>query len=163
MWTKAKENIERAQARQQKYYGARHKPESSEEGSYVLLSTQNLRMKGIPSKLRRRFIGPFKIIQRIGNQAYKLKLPDSWRIHNVFHVALLKRWIERSYRTLEDLRQPDLDTDFDRTEKYEVERILRKRRVLKRNERYSHNEYLVLWPGYPLEEATWEPEAHFEH
>ena len=128
----------------------------------MLLSTQNLRMKGIPSKLRRRFVGPFKIIQCIGNQAYKLQLPDSWRIHNVFHVSLLKRWIERSYRTPEDLPQPDLDTNIDRPEEYEVERILRKRRVLKRNGRYSHNEYLVLWQGYPLEEATWEPEAHFE-
>ena len=57
--------------------------------------------------------------------------------------------------------QPDLDIDVDRPEEYEVERILRKRRVLKRNGRHSHNEYLVLWQGYPLEEATWEPEAHF--
>ena len=76
-------------------------------------------------------------------------------------MSLLKRWIERSYRTTEDLPQPDLDTDADRPEEYEVERILRKRRVLKRNGRHSHNEYLVLWQGYPLEEATWEPEAHF--
>ena len=109
----------------------------------MLLSTQNLRMNDIPSKLRRRFSGPFKIIQCIGNQAYKLQLPDSWRIHNVFHVSLLKRWIKRSYRTPGDLPQTDLDTNIDRPEEYEVERILRKRRVLKRNGRYSHNEYLV--------------------
>ena len=84
VWQKAKQNIQKAQIQQQKYYDARHKPESFEEGSYVLLSTQNLRMKGTPSKLRRRFAGPFKILQRIGNQAYKLQLPDSWHIHNVF-------------------------------------------------------------------------------
>ena len=128
----------------------------------MLLSTQNLRMKGIPSKLRRRFVGPFKIIQCIGNQAYKLQLPDSWRIHNIFHVSLPKRWIERPYRTPEYLPQPDLDTDIDPSEEYKVEGILRKRRVLKRNERCSHNKYLVLWQGYPLEEAAWELEAYFE-
>ena len=113
MWQKARENIERDQARQQKYYDARHKLESFEEGSYVLLSTQNLRMKGIPLKLGRRFVGPFEIIQCIGNRAYKLELPDSLGIHDICHVPLLKRWIERSYRTLEDLPQPDLDIDFD--------------------------------------------------
>ena len=48
---KATENIKRAQLQQQKYYNAQHKPESFEEGSYVLLSTQNLRMKGTPQKL----------------------------------------------------------------------------------------------------------------
>ena len=39
---------------------------------------------------------------------------------------------------------------------------MRVRRVLKRNGRYSHMEYLVLWEGYPLEEATWEPESNFD-
>ena len=129
----------------------------------MLLSTQNLRIKRIPSKLRKRFVGPFKIIQCIGNQAYKLQLPNSWRIHIVFHVSLLKNWTQRSYKTLEDLPQPDLDIDIDRAEEYEVERILKKRRMLKRNGRHSHNEYLVLWQGHQLEEATWEPEAHFKN
>ena len=161
VWQKAKQNIQKAQIQQQKYYDARHKPESFEEGSYVLLSTQNLRMKGTPSKLRRRFAGPFKILQRIGNQAYKLQLPDSWHIHNVFHVSLLKRWIEQSYRTIEATPQPELDMEIDQPTEFEVEKIIRKRRVLKRNGKFSHNEYLTMWTGYPIEEATWEPESNF--
>ena len=161
VWQKAKENVRRAQTQQEQWYNARHKPESFVEGSYVLLSTQNLRMKGIPSKLRKRFVGPFKVTQCIGNQAYRLKLPDSWRIHDVFHVSLLKRWVERSYRSVGDQPQPELETDIDNPEEYEVERILRKRKVLHKNGRHSHMEYLVLWQGYPLEEATWEPESNF--
>ena len=161
VWLKAKQNIQKAQIQQQRYYDARHKPESFEEGSYVLLSTQNLRMKGTPSKLRRRFAGPFKIIQRVGNQAYKLQLPDSWRIHNVFHVSLLKRWIAQHYRTAEATAQPELDLDLDQPKEFEVEKIIRKRRVLKRNGRLSHYEYLTMWTGYPIEEATWEPATSF--
>ena len=161
VWQKATENIKRAQVQQQRYYDARHKPESFDEGSHVLLSTQNFRMKGTPHKLQRRFVGPFKILQCIGSQAYKLQLRDSWRIHNVFHLSLLKRWIERSYRQIPKEPQPELDTAIDRSEEFEVEKILRKRKVLKKNGRISHNEYLVLWQGFPIEEATWEPEKNF--
>ena len=50
VWQKAKQNIQKAQIQQQKYYDTRHKPESFEEGSYVLLSTQNIRLKGTPSE-----------------------------------------------------------------------------------------------------------------
>ena len=51
--------------------------------------------------------------------------------------------------------------DHDQPEEFEVEKILRKRRVLKRNGRFSHNEYLTMWTGYPISEATWEPESNF--
>ena len=76
-------------------------------------------------------------------------------------MSLLKRWIEQSYRTVEATPQPELDIDLDRPEEFEVEKIIRKRRVLKKNGRFSHNEYLIMWTGYPIEEATWEPESNF--
>ena len=41
---------------------------------------------------------------------------------------------------------------------YEVEKILRWRKVKGTKRR----EYLILWTGYPLEEATWEPEENFD-
>ena len=33
-----------------------------------------------------------RFLERIGAQAYRLKLPDTWRIHPVFYVSLLKQW-----------------------------------------------------------------------
>ena len=75
---------------QQKYYNQKHRDISFAVGDTVLLSTQNLRLKGIPHKLQRKFCGPYKILEKIGAQAYRLKLPDTWRIHPVFHVSLLK-------------------------------------------------------------------------
>jgi hypothetical protein len=45
-----------------------------------------------PSKLGPKFYGPYQILQRIGEVSYKLQLPPRACIHDVFHVALLKKF-----------------------------------------------------------------------
>ncbi|GJP34010.1 hypothetical protein CLOM_g18492, partial [Closterium sp. NIES-68] len=89
--------LEIAQQRQKSYADMKRREISYEVGDKVLLSTKNIRLK-IPGarKLFPRWIGPFEVITRVGAVAYKLKLPDTLRIHNVFHVSLLskrgRRW-----------------------------------------------------------------------
>ena len=92
IWDQARESLEKSVRFQQKYYNQRHRSFKFEEGDLVLLSSKNLSMKGVPGKLKRKFVGPFKVIEKIGTQAYKLQLPESWKMHNGFHVSLLKEW-----------------------------------------------------------------------
>ncbi|CAI7734708.1 unnamed protein product [Closterium sp. NIES-53] len=72
----------------------KHREVSFEVGDKVLLSTKNIRLK-IPGsqKLFPRWIGPFEVFKRVGVVAYKLKLPDTLQIANVFHVSLLNKYV----------------------------------------------------------------------
>jgi hypothetical protein len=46
----------------------------------------------VEGKLSPRFIGPFKILKRVGEMAYQLELPDNLsEVHDVFHVSQLKK------------------------------------------------------------------------
>ena len=125
-------------------------------GELVLLSSRNLSFKGVPTKLEKKYVGPFEIVEKIGAQVYRLKLPDSWIIHDVFHISLLKRWITALYRKEEE--EVPIELEEIEEPRYEVEKILRWRKVKGTGRR----EYLTLWTGYPLEEATWEPEENFD-
>ena len=91
-WELARENLERSVGLKQKYYDRKHRNIHYKVGDLVLLSTRNLKMKGTPEKLQRKFVGPFQITEVIGQQPYRLSLPEYWKIHPVFHVSLLKDW-----------------------------------------------------------------------
>ena len=62
-------------------------------GDYVMLDTRNINLPAYRTrKLTPRYIGPFKILKRAGQVSYKLELPTSLKIHNVFHEGLLKTY-----------------------------------------------------------------------
>ena len=65
-------------------------PKQFNVGERVMLSTQNLKLLNQPSKkFRSRYIGPYKILEKISSQAYKLELPPNMKVHPVFHINLL--------------------------------------------------------------------------
>ena len=82
-----------------------------------------------------------------------MKLPETWRIHNVFHAVLLRPYIENETHGNNFLKPPPELLQGE--EVYEVETILKH---WKRGRGYQ---YHIKWKGYPISEATWESEAAF--
>ena len=70
--------------------------------------------------------GPFEIEEVLGPVTYRLKLPTTWRIHNVFHAVLLKPYQENEICG-ENFTTPPPDI-VDGEEVYQVETILKHRR-----------------------------------
>ena len=108
-------------------------------------------MKG---KLALRYIGPFKIIERRGEVAYELELPQSLSgVHNVFHVSQLKKCLRVPE---EQIPLEELTVNEDLT--YEAYPI----KILERSERVTRSRTIkmckVQWNRYSEEEATWESE-----
>jgi hypothetical protein len=101
-----KENLQIAQ-NQQKMYVHRHRIERNFEiGHLVFLRLQSYKQSTLKSgaeKLKPHFYGPYRVIKRVGEVVYELKLQDGSRIHNVFHVSCLKKALGRQVTTSVDL------------------------------------------------------------
>ena len=146
---KARKWVHAAQQRYKEYADKKRAEVQYAVGELVMLSTVNLSMKlQGTSKFLPRFIGPFKIIERIGAVAYRLELPPVLKIHNVFHVSLLKRYKPGGRKA-----PPPLPTLVDGVPEYEVESITKHRR------RGKTMRYRVKWLGYGDEHNSWEPES----
>ncbi|KAI3813958.1 hypothetical protein L1987_18694 [Smallanthus sonchifolius] len=84
-----------ARDRQKSYADRRRKPLEFQVGDMVLLKVspwKGVIRFGKRGKLNHRYVGPFKIMKRIGPVAYQLDLPEGLSgVHNVFHVSNLKK------------------------------------------------------------------------
>jgi hypothetical protein len=95
-------------------------------GTKVWLDTTHLKIVGTNPKLQPKQYGPFKIMEVSSPVAYRLGLPSSWTIHNIFHVSLLHPYTEtHEHGSNYTWPPPNL---IDRDEKYKVERIINHRR-----------------------------------
>ena len=144
-----------AQSRQKSYANVRHRNLEFEEGDPVFLKVTP--MKGIlrfrqKGKLSPRFIGSFKILERVGSVAYKLALPPSLSsVHDVFHVSMLWKYITDPTHVI-DYKPLEIEENLSYQEK-PIKILAREVKAL-RNRNIDFVK--VLWRNHQIEEATWE-------
>jgi hypothetical protein len=145
---------EQAQATKEKYYNRNRLDKKFDVLSWVLLSTKNIKFKA--GKLAPKYIGPFKVIKRVGSSAYQLDLPSLYsRLHPTFHVSLLEDYVSRSGKDPEgypDGKLPELAENQDDME-WEVQEIVDH----KKDKRMKDRRYLVKWKDWPEDHNTWLP------
>ncbi|GJX95085.1 putative reverse transcriptase domain-containing protein [Tanacetum coccineum] len=90
-----KQRMQAAHDRQKSYADLKRKPMEFQVGDKVMLKVSP--WKGVVrfgkwGKLNPRYVGPFKVLEKVGEVAYKLELPEELsRVHNAFHVSNLKK------------------------------------------------------------------------
>ena len=147
-------NLQHAQNLQKLAHNKSTKSKSYVPGDKVWLNSKYIKTKR-NRKLEAKFFGPFRVLQPVEKQAYKLKLLKKWKIHNAFHVSLLEQ--DTTKKGLID-KTTQLDFEAGDNKKYEVGGIWDS--VVYAMELEAGHlpglYYLVNWKGYPEEESTWE-------
>ena len=148
--TELKEQLQRAQDKYKENHD-RHAPQFA-IGDKVWLLHRNIQTTCPSQKLDVKRMGPFKILDVVGEGklAYKLELPERMhQIHPVFHVSLLEPYHENRWEGR--VQSPPPPDEIEGELEYEVREVLDSRIVR------GKLKYLVDWVGYGPEERTWEP------
>jgi hypothetical protein len=145
--------LEQAQAVQKRFYDNKHRAVVYDVGDWVLLRLRNRPVASMSlapkGKLQPRFFGPYRVTE-INDAAVRLALPPQAKIHDVFHVGLLKKWMGAPPSSI-----PELPELLHGAVVPEPARVVRSRLAR------GVKEVLVRWKGQPASAATWEDWEEF--
>ncbi|GJX82065.1 putative reverse transcriptase domain-containing protein [Tanacetum coccineum] len=155
-----KQRMQVARDRQKSYADIKRNPMDFQVGDKVMLKVSP--WKGVVSfgrqgKLNLRYVGPFKVLEKVGSIAYKLELPKELsRVHNTFHVSDLKKfYADEPLAVLLD------GLHFDEKRQFIEEPVEIMDREVKRLKRSRLPIIKVRWNSRRGPEFTWERKDQF--
>ncbi|GJX68207.1 putative reverse transcriptase domain-containing protein [Tanacetum coccineum] len=155
-----KQRMQAARDRQKSYADLKRKPMEFQVGDKVMLKVspwKGVVRFGKRGKLNPRYVGPFKVLEKVGEVAYKLELPEELsRVHNTFHVSNLKKCYAD-----EPLAVPLDGLHFDDKLQFVEEPVEITDREVKRLKRSRIPLVKVRWNSRRGPEFTWEREDQF--
>ena len=130
-------NLKVSQDWQKRYTDLKQTPREFNIGDHVYLKVKSKKSSlslGRCSKLAPKYCGPFEVLSKIGLVAYQLALPPNIKVHDVFHVSLLKKYIHDATHIIDwDVIQVEPEGEF-QTEPFRIldrkERMLRNRAIV---------------------------------
>ncbi|GJS66124.1 hypothetical protein Tco_0680688, partial [Tanacetum coccineum] len=156
-----KQRIQAAQDRQKSYADLKRKPMEFEVGDRVMLKVspwKGVVRFGKRGKLNPRYVGPFKVLAKVGKVAYRLELPQELsRVHHTFHVSNLKKCYAD-----EPLAMPLEGIHVDDKLQFVEEPVEIMEREIKRLKRSRIPLVKVRWNSRRGPEFTWEREDSFK-
>ncbi|GKB89132.1 putative reverse transcriptase domain-containing protein [Tanacetum coccineum] len=155
-----KHRMQAARDRQKSYADVRRKPLEFQVGGRVMLKVspwKGVVRFGKRGKLNPRYIGPFKVLAKVGTVAYRLELPQQLsRVHSTFHVSNLKKCLSD-----EPLAVPLDEIHIDDKLHFVEEPVEILEREIKRLRRSRIPIIKVRWNSKRGPEFTWEREDQF--
>ncbi|GKE22377.1 putative reverse transcriptase domain-containing protein [Tanacetum coccineum] len=155
-----KQRMQVAHDRQKSYADLKRKPMEFQVGDKVMLKVspwKGVVRFGKRGKLNPRYVGPFKVLEKVGSVAYKLELPEELsRVHNTFHVSNLKKCYAD-----EPLAVPLDGLHFDDKLQFVEEPVKIMDREVKQLRRSRVPIVKVRWNSRRGPEFTWEREDQF--
>eukprot|EP00253_Pinus_taeda_P021758 PITA_21758 len=156
MVKKVRVNLKASQDRQKNFTDRKRRFKEFQIGDHVYIRIQakrsTLQWSGC-AKLAPRYCGPFQILARVGPVAYQLALPSHIRVHNVFHVSVLKKYV---YDPKHVIRWQEIQVEPEGEVLVEPLSILDWREVQLRKQVIT--QVKVQWRHFGPDEANWEDE-----
>jgi hypothetical protein len=118
-------------------------------------------LRGTYNKLKMKKIGPCKVLKKLGENAYELKLTDGIGISPIFNIVYLYPYRDGEAETGTEKPVIQWMKQMLVAEKPQMECVLDKR-VGKKTRRKEYFEYLVKWKNHPVEDASWEMEEKIQ-
>ena len=152
-----RDRLRTAFSRQKSYADPKRKHVEFGVGEYVFLKVSPMRgvMRfGKKGKLAPRYVGPFEIVDRVGDVAYRLALPPSFaNVHPVFHISMLRKYVPDPSHVLQ-AQEVEISEDLS----YEERPVAIVDTQVRQLRSKAIPMVKVLWKNHSTEECTWESE-----